>query len=72
MCVCVCVCVCDYLALLAGLDEETIGRLGQTVPCPSKVADPVHYALLAEQIINNPMLNGETIRLDGALRMAPS
>jgi hypothetical protein len=41
------------------------------VPHPSRLGDPSEYALLAEHIIRNPMLNGETIRLDGAIRMAP-
>jgi hypothetical protein len=40
------------------------------VPNPSRLGSPEEYALLANQIIENPMLNGETIRLDGALRMA--
>jgi len=42
------------------------------VPCPAKIGDPDEFAMLAEHIINNPMLNGETIRLDGAIRMQPS
>jgi NAD(P)-dependent dehydrogenase (short-subunit alcohol dehydrogenase family) len=45
--------------------------LAATVPHPSRLGNPDEYALLATQIIVNPMLNGETIRLDGALRMAP-
>jgi NAD(P)-dependent dehydrogenase (short-subunit alcohol dehydrogenase family) len=57
--------------LLMGLPEEARESLGRSVPHPHRLGDPSEYALLAEQIILNPMLNGETIRLDGALRMAP-
>ena len=45
--------------------------LGQQVPFPSRLGDPDEYARLVEAIIRNPMLNGEVIRLDGAIRMAP-
>jgi hypothetical protein len=41
------------------------------VPFPPRLGDPSEYALLVRQIVENPMLNGETIRLDGAIRMAP-
>ena len=41
------------------------------VPFPSRLGDPTEYADLVEHIVTNPMLNGEVIRLDGALRMAP-
>jgi NAD(P)-dependent dehydrogenase (short-subunit alcohol dehydrogenase family) len=57
--------------LLAGLSEEAINLLGQQVPHPSRLGDPGEYAALVAHIVENPMLNGETIRLDGALRMAP-
>lgn len=57
--------------LLASLPEEAQQSLGQQVPFPSRLGDPNEYALLVESIIANPMLNGETIRLDGAIRMAP-
>lgn len=57
--------------LLMGLPEKARESLGQQVPFPSRLGDPEEYALLAESIIINPMLNGETIRLDGAIRMAP-
>ena len=43
----------------------------QQVPHPSRLGDPSEYAALAAHIVSNPMLNGETIRLDGAIRMAP-
>lgn len=56
--------------MLAGLPEEARKSLGQQVPFPSRLGDPAEYALLVEAIVQNPMLNGETIRLDGALRMA--
>ena len=57
--------------LLAGLPEEARLSLGQQVPFPSRLGRPAEYALLAKAIIENPMLNGEVIRLDGAIRMAP-
>ncbi|GAA1202012.1 SDR family NAD(P)-dependent oxidoreductase [Prauserella alba] len=57
--------------ILARLPEEVRDSLGTTIPHPSRLGVPAEYAQLAEQIIDNPMLNGETIRLDGAIRMAP-
>ncbi len=57
--------------LLAALPEESRAALGAGVPFPSRLGLPVEYAQLAQQIVENPMLNGETIRLDGALRMPP-
>jgi NAD(P)-dependent dehydrogenase (short-subunit alcohol dehydrogenase family) len=57
--------------LLAGLPEETRAALGAQVPHPPRLGRPEEYAQLACQIAENPMLNGETIRLDGALRMPP-
>lgn len=57
--------------LLARLSEEVRGSLAATVPHPSRLGDPDEYAKLALAIIDNGMLNGETIRLDGAIRMAP-
>jgi NAD(P)-dependent dehydrogenase (short-subunit alcohol dehydrogenase family) len=57
--------------LLAALPEDARESLGKTIPFPPRLGRPSEYALLAEQIVINPMLNGETIRLDGAIRMAP-
>lgn len=57
--------------LLAALPEEAKASLGQQVPFPPRLGQPAEYAQLAQTIIENPMLNGETIRLDGAIRMAP-
>ena len=57
--------------LLAGLPEEARLSLGQQVPFPSRLGRPAEYAQLAKSIIENPMLNGEVIRLDGAIRMGP-
>jgi NAD(P)-dependent dehydrogenase (short-subunit alcohol dehydrogenase family) len=57
--------------LLAALPQEARDALGATMPFPSRLGLPAEYAQLALQIVENPMLNGETIRLDGALRMAP-
>ena len=56
--------------LLGGLPEAVRESLGAQVPFPQRLGLPAEYAQLAQQIIENPMLNGETIRLDGALRMA--
>jgi NAD(P)-dependent dehydrogenase (short-subunit alcohol dehydrogenase family) len=57
--------------LLMGLSEEAQKSLGAQVPHPARLGDPNEYAALAVHIAENPMLNGETIRLDGAIRMAP-
>ena len=56
---------------VAGLPEPARISLGQQVPFPSRLGQPDEYAALAQHIIENEMLNGEVIRLDGALRMAP-
>ncbi len=57
--------------LLAGLPEAARLSLGQQVPFPSRLGRPDEYAALVRHIVENEMLNGEVIRLDGALRMAP-
>ncbi|MGB1580180.1 MAG: 3-hydroxyacyl-CoA dehydrogenase [Nevskiales bacterium] len=57
--------------LLAQLPEEAQQSLGMQVPFPSRLGQPDEFAQLVQSIIENPMLNGETIRLDGAIRMAP-
>lgn len=57
--------------MLAQLPEAARISLGAQVPFPSRLGEPAEYALLVQQIIENPMLNGEVIRLDGALRMGP-
>ena len=57
--------------LLGSLPEEAQKSLGQQVPHPARLGDPDEYGALAQHIIENPMLNGEVIRLDGAIRMAP-
>ena len=57
--------------MLAGLPEKARISLGEQVPFPSRLGDPKEFAALAHHIIGNPMLNGEVIRLDGAIRMAP-
>ena len=57
--------------LLAALPAQVKQELGATVPFPSRLGRPEEYAQLALAILTNPMLNGETIRLDGALRMPP-
>jgi NAD(P)-dependent dehydrogenase (short-subunit alcohol dehydrogenase family) len=57
--------------LLGSLPEEAQKSLGAQVPHPARLGNPDEYGALAVHIIENPMLNGETIRLDGAIRMAP-
>jgi NAD(P)-dependent dehydrogenase (short-subunit alcohol dehydrogenase family) len=57
--------------LLAGLPEDARASLGKQVPHPSRLGNPSEFAALVGHIVENPMLNGEVIRLDGAIRMAP-
>jgi len=60
-----------HTPLLAGLPQEAIDALGANVPFPARLGEPPEYAALACHIIENTMLNGEVIRLDGAIRMPP-
>ena len=75
-------CYCDYgfhlllmshpsQGVLGALPEAARLSLGQQVPFPPRLGRPDEYAALAQHIVENEMLNGEVIRLDGALRMAP-
>ena len=57
--------------MMAGLPAEAQESLGKSVPHPARLGKPAEYAQLVESIVANPMLNGEAIRLDGAIRMAP-
>ncbi|WP_295512396.1 SDR family NAD(P)-dependent oxidoreductase [uncultured Sulfitobacter sp.] len=57
--------------MLETLSDEIRASLGAQVPFPSRLGDPAEFAQLVGSIITNPMLNGETIRLDGSIRMAP-
>lgn len=57
--------------MMAGLPQDVQDSLGGTVPFPSRLGDPAEYAALVRHVVENQMLNGEVIRLDGALRMAP-
>ncbi|WP_130178910.1 SDR family NAD(P)-dependent oxidoreductase [Cryobacterium sp. SO1] len=57
--------------LLQGLPAEARASLGAQVPHPARLGDPAEYAALVRHIVENPMLNGETIRLDGGIRLAP-
>ena len=57
--------------MLAAMPDQVRDSLGAQVPFPSRLGRPEEYAALVRHIIENPMLNGETIRLDGAIRMAP-
>lgn len=59
-----------WTPLLARLPQAAQDSLGQQVPHPSRLGKPEEYAMLVDSILANPMLNGETIRLDGAIRMA--
>ncbi|MCG6114470.1 MAG: 3-hydroxyacyl-CoA dehydrogenase [Mesorhizobium sp.] len=57
--------------MLAGLPQDAQDSLGQQVPFPPRLGEPAEYGALACHIVENQMLNGETIRIDGAIRMAP-
>lgn len=57
--------------LLMGLPDEAVAALGASVPHPSRLGQPSEFAAMVAHVVDNPMLNGETIRLDGAIRMAP-
>jgi NAD(P)-dependent dehydrogenase (short-subunit alcohol dehydrogenase family) len=60
-----------WTPLLASLPQEAQDSLGKQVPFPNRLGRPDEFAQLVEHIVTNPMLNGEVIRLDGAIRMAP-
>jgi NAD(P)-dependent dehydrogenase (short-subunit alcohol dehydrogenase family) len=57
--------------MLAGLPDEARDALAADIPHPNRLGDPAEYGLLARQLVENPYLNGEVIRLDGSLRMKP-
>ena len=57
--------------MMAGLPQEAQDSLGKMVPFPPRLGRPSEFASLVAEIIRNPMINGEVIRLDGAIRMAP-
>jgi len=57
--------------MMKGLPEDVQRSLGESVPFPPRLGEPAEFAQLARQIVENAMLNGETIRLDGAIRLAP-
>jgi NAD(P)-dependent dehydrogenase (short-subunit alcohol dehydrogenase family) len=57
--------------MMAGLPQDVQDSLGASVPFPARLGQPSEYAAMVRHIVENPMLNGEVIRLDGALRMAP-
>jgi 3-hydroxyacyl-CoA dehydrogenase/3-hydroxy-2-methylbutyryl-CoA dehydrogenase len=57
--------------MMAALPEQVRIDLAKTVPFPQKLGDPDEFAMMVQQIVENPMMNGETIRLDGAIRMSP-
>lgn len=60
-----------WTPLLASLPQDAQDSLGKQVPFPNRLGQPDEYAQLVQSIVENPMLNAETIRLDGAIRMAP-
>ena len=57
--------------MLQGMSEEIRASLGAQIPFPSRLGKPEEYAQLVRHIVENEVLNGEVIRLDGAIRMAP-
>jgi hypothetical protein len=57
--------------MMAAFPQEVQDALAKSVPFPQRPGRPAEFAALVRHIVENPMLNGETIRLDGALRMAP-
>lgn len=57
--------------MLAQLPDKVRSFLAKTVPFPQRLGEPSEFAQLVESIVENPLMNGETIRLDGALRMMP-
>ncbi len=57
--------------MMEGLPKETTDKITSDIPFPARLGEPKEYALLAEQIVTNPFLNGTTIRLDGAVRLPP-
>ena len=57
--------------MLEGLPEAAQKALGQSIPFPSRLGKPYEYAILVRQCVENPVLNGTVIRLDGAIRLAP-
>ena len=57
--------------MLDSLSKEVLQQMGDTVPCPKRLGDPMEFGQLVGSIVKNPMLNGEVIRLDGAYRMPP-
>jgi NAD(P)-dependent dehydrogenase (short-subunit alcohol dehydrogenase family) len=57
--------------MLAGLPEEARAKLAEGIPHPHRLGRPEEFGSLVRHIVENPMLNGEVIRLDGALRMPP-
>ncbi|GAY19991.1 SDR family NAD(P)-dependent oxidoreductase [Sphingobium fuliginis] len=59
-----------WTPMLASLPQDAQDSLGQQVPFPSRLGKPAEYAQLVESIVRNPMLNGDVIRIDGAIRMA--
>ena len=61
----------DPAPALEKVPEKARAGLTEGIPHPSRMGQPREYAMLAQHIIENPYLNGETIRLDGAIRMAP-
>jgi NAD(P)-dependent dehydrogenase (short-subunit alcohol dehydrogenase family) len=60
-----------HTPMMEGLPEEVAAEIAANIPFPPRLGDPREYAMLAEQIIINPFLNGTTIRLDGAVRLPP-
>ncbi|MEP4039116.1 SDR family NAD(P)-dependent oxidoreductase [Pseudophaeobacter sp.] len=60
-----------HTPMMEGLPEDVAAKITANIPFPSRLGEPHEFALLAEQIVENPFLNGTTIRLDGAVRLPP-
>jgi len=60
-----------YTPMMASMPQNVQDSLGKQVPFPSRLGKPEEYAQLVHSIVTNPMINGETIRIDGAIRMPP-
>ena len=60
-----------YTPMMAGMPQKVQDALGEQVPFPNRLGQPEEYALMVQSIIANPMLNGDVVRLDGAIRMPP-
>lgn len=63
--------IIDFTPMMEALPEEVTDKITAGIPFQARLGNPFEYALTVEHIINNPFLNGNTIRLDGAVRLPP-